>query len=127
MIALGRLRQSAVRRRFDLEAAIAGLVAEARIIMADIGLGLDDAAAIDGGLGVIALAEAKPALDHGIGRVDAVDDDGHPGAAGNDDVKTLAGAGRQHRSDQQAEENGRGYPDWSGTHTSGFRFVFSAA
>src|ERR1700761_8884199 len=103
MKTLGRFRQRAVRRRLDLEPAIAGLVTEARIIVADIGLDVDVAAAIDRRLAVIAAAEAELALDYRIGCIDAVDDDGHAGTAGNHNVKTLAGQARRRRSDRNGQ------------------------
>src|ERR1700749_830330 len=104
METLGRLRQRAVRWRLDLEAPIAGLVAEARIIVADIGLDVDVTAAIDRRLAVIAAAEAEFAFDHGIGRIDAVDDDGHTGTAGNDDVESLAREARRRGSDRSDQQ-----------------------
>jgi len=52
--------------------------------MTDIRHGLDGMTAIHRGLNVQALAETPVALDDGVGGIDAIDDDGHPGAAGND-------------------------------------------
>ena len=61
--------------------------------MTDAGLEIDVAAAINRRLHMDALAETEVAFDHGIGRIDAVDDDGHAGAAGNHDIEALARPG----------------------------------
>ena len=58
--------------------------------MTDMRLGIDVAAAIDGRLDMDALAKTPVAFDHRVGCIDAVDDDGHAGAAGNHDVGTVA-------------------------------------
>ena len=72
--------------------------------MTDIGHGIDVAAAIDRWLHLHALAEAPFAFDHGIGCIDAVNDDGHAGAAGNHDLETAAaGKSRGRRSDQKCQ------------------------
>ena len=72
--------------------------------MTDVRLGIDVAAAIDRRLHMHALAEAPVAFDHRIGCIDAVDDDGHAGAAGNhDDGTAAAGQSRQRRSDQNGQ------------------------
>src|SRR5471032_1055595 len=101
MIALGGLRQPAVGRRLDFETAVARHVTGTRIIMADARLDIGDAAAIDRGLYMHALAKTPVAFNDGIGCVDAVNDDGHPGAAWNHDDGTAgAGEGAQRGSDQ---------------------------
>ena len=46
------------------------------------------------GCDLVALAETPLTLDHRIGCIDAVDDDGHAGAAGNYDIEAAAGKGR---------------------------------
>src|SRR6185312_2251343 len=101
MVALGRLRQLAIGRRLDLEAPVGRLQAEARIIVADLGFRRDRAAAIDGRLVVDTLAEAEAAFDHGVGSIDAVNDNRHTGTPGNNDLKSLgqsrrAQGGRTH-------------------------------
>src|SRR5882762_9499642 len=81
MIALRRLRQLAVGRRLDFETAVARRVAGTRVVMSDIGLRIDGAAAIDGGLHMHTLSETPVAFEHSVGYVNAVDDDGHTGPA----------------------------------------------
>src|SRR6267378_1926869 len=103
MIALRRLRQLAVGGRFDFEATIARQVPAARIIMADIRQGIDVAPAIESRRYMRVLAEAPIALDDRIGGVDAVDDDGNPGAAGNDQNWRGVGPSRSGRSDQNGQ------------------------
>ncbi len=103
MIALRGLRQLAVGRRLDFEAAVAWRVTGTRIVMTDMRIGIDDAAAIDGGLHMHVLGEAPVTFDHGIGRIDAINDDGHTGAAGNHDDGTAVGQGRPARSDQNGQ------------------------
>jgi hypothetical protein len=67
--------------------------------MTDVRREIDIAAAIDRGLHLLALAETPFAFDDGVGSVDAVNDDGHAGAAGNYDVEAAAGESRPRRSD----------------------------
>ena len=62
--------------------------------MTDLGAGIDVAAAINRGLHLLTPAKAPFAFDHSIGCVDAVNDDGHVGAARNHDVEAAAGKGR---------------------------------
>src|ERR1700682_468771 len=98
IIALGRLRQPAARRRFDLKTPVTRQMARARVIVTDMRNLIDIAATIDGRLHLPVFAKAPFAFDHRIGCIDAVNDDGHAGAAGNDDVKTAAGeSSRRHR------------------------------
>ena len=47
--------------------------------MADLGLGIDMAAAIDRRLDMDALGQTPIALDHRIGGVDTINDDGYAG------------------------------------------------
>ena len=94
MIALRRLRQPPVGGRFDLQPAVARPMTGARIVVSDIGKRIDKTAAIDGRGDMTALGKSPIALDHRIGCVDAVNDDGHAGAAGNDDVEAAAGKSR---------------------------------
>src|ERR1017187_8790133 len=88
VIALGGLRQLAVGGRLDFETPVARHMTGAGIIMSDVRPGIDIATAIDRGLHMHALAKAPIAFDDGVGYVDAVNDDGHAGAAGNDDDGT---------------------------------------
>src|SRR5258708_37665374 len=99
MIALRGLRQLAVGRRLDFEAPVARRVTGRRIEMTDMQIGIDRAATINGGLPMHALAETPVAFDHGIGCVDAVNDDGHTGPAGNDDDRTAVGHAGPARTD----------------------------
>ena len=62
--------------------------------MSDIRHRIDIAAAIDRGLHMHALAETPIALDHRIGCIDAIDDDGNAGPAGHHDRKAAAGQSR---------------------------------
>jgi hypothetical protein len=71
--------------------------------MTDIGHGIDIAAAIDLGLHLHALAETPIAFDDGVGCIDAVNDHGHPDAAGNHDIETTGGKSRGRRSDQKSQ------------------------
>jgi hypothetical protein len=71
--------------------------------MTDIRLALDIAATINDRLFMIAPAQSPLAFDHGIGRIDAVDDDGHAGTPGNHDIKALAGTSGERRSDQDGQ------------------------
>ena len=103
MIALRRLRQLAVGRRLDFETAVARRVAGTRIVMSDIGLRIDGAAAINGGLHMHTLSETPVAFEHSVGYVNAVDDDGHTGPAWNDLHGTAVGQGRPRRSDQNGQ------------------------
>src|SRR3954465_2261104 len=104
-MALGRLWQLAVGWRLNLETSVAGLMAGARIIMSDPRFGVDIAAAIDRRLHLLPLAETPLAFDHGIGRIDAVNDDGHAGVAGHNNVETACPAGkcRGRSSDQKCQ------------------------
>src|SRR5581483_5824128 len=103
MIGLGWLWQRVVRRRLDLETAVAGTLPEAWIIMTDIGDHIDIVAAIDGRLVVHAFAKAELALDHAIGRIHAVDDHGDAGTAGNHDIEPVRGEGRGGKSDHNGQ------------------------
>src|SRR5829696_3824812 len=103
MIALGRLRQSAVRRRLDFQPPVTGHAAGARIITADVRNGIDIAAAIDGRLDLVALAETPLTLDHCIGSVDTINDDGYAGTAGNHNVEATAGKGCRIRRDEKCQ------------------------
>src|SRR5437016_13414936 len=67
VIAFGRPRQAAVRRRLDLEAPVTRQMARARIIVPDTRKRIDIAAAINGRLHVGAALETPIALDHRIG------------------------------------------------------------
>src|SRR5579859_1439545 len=94
----------AFRRRLDFQPPIAGQMTCARIVVANIRRRLDQAAAVNRWLHVDALAEAPIAFDDGIGCIDAVDDDGHTGAAWNHDVRTVAaGRGARNRCDQNRQ------------------------
>src|SRR5665213_3067293 len=99
MKTLRRLPQDTAGWRFDFKPPVARQMTGARIIMADLRLGIERAAAINGRLHVDAAAETPVAFDHRIGDVDAVDDDGHAGAARNHEIESLAGDSRQRRSD----------------------------
>src|ERR1700687_1200226 len=94
---------AAAGRRFDFETPVARRMTGARIVMTDVGHEIDVAAAIDRGLHLLALAETPFAFDHGVGCVDAVNDDGHAGAAGHYDIETAAGKGRGRRSDHNCQ------------------------
>src|SRR5476649_2612022 len=119
MIALRGLRQPAVGRRFDFKTPIARYMTGTRIIMSDARLEIDEAAAKDRGLHMLSLVETPIAFDDGIGCIDAVDNDGHAGAAWNHDDGTIAaGEGRQRRSGQNDDCK-------SGTH--GLKIPFLAA
>src|SRR5258705_10625256 len=96
-------RQLAVGRRFDFKTAVARHTTGARIVMTDLGAEIDVAAAVDRGLHLLTPAETPFAFDHRIGGVDAVNDDGHVGAARNHDVEAAASEGRWRRSDQNRE------------------------
>ena len=61
------------------------------------------AAAVDGRLHLPVLAKTPFAFDHRIGCIDAVNDDGHVDAAGNDDVKTAAGESRRRHRHQDCQ------------------------
>src|SRR6266404_2352459 len=103
METLGATRQPAVGRRFDFETPVAWHATCARIVMTDVGSEIDVAAAINRGLHLLTPAETPFAFDHGIGCVDAVNDDGHAGAARNHDVEAAAGKGRPRRCDQNRQ------------------------
>src|SRR5207244_5513234 len=90
-IALRGLRQLAVRRRLDFEAAVAGRMPGARIIMPDIRRVVDVTAAVNGWLKIVAFAETERAFDDGVGHVDAVNNDGNAGTPGNHKIEALAG------------------------------------
>jgi len=79
--------------------------------MTDLGGEIEVAAAINSRLHLLTPAEAPFAFDHSIGCVDAVNDDGHVGAAGNHDVEAAAGKGRQRRSDpnRQGQASAHGF------------------
>src|SRR6185437_6680958 len=103
MIAFRRLRQDAVQRRFDFEAPIARAPAGTGVIMANMRIGIDIAAAVDGGLDMLALGEAPIAFDDGIGSIDTVDDDGDARTTGNHDIETVTGQGRRCGPDQKCQ------------------------
>jgi hypothetical protein len=94
MIALGRLRQPAVRRRFDFQTPVTRHAAGTRIIVADARNGIDIAAAVDGRPDLVALAETPLTLAYRLGCIHSVDDNGHAWATWNDDIEAAAGKGR---------------------------------
>src|ERR1700730_5850672 len=114
MVALRGLRRPAVGRRLDFETPVARQTTGARIVMTDVRRKIDIPAAIDRGLHLLALAETPFAFDDGVGCVDAVNDDGHAGAAGYYDIEAAPGHARPRRSDQkcqcQASAHGFGLP-----------------
>src|SRR4051812_33348641 len=75
----------------------------ARIIMADVWNRIDVAATIDGRLHMRALAETPVALDHRIGCIEAVNDDGYADTARNHDFKAAAGKSRRRRRHQDCQ------------------------
>jgi hypothetical protein len=87
-------RQLAVRRRLDLEAAIAGPMSSAWIVMADPRFSLDEPAAVNRRLHMNAFGQTPVAFDHRVGGVDAVDDDRHASAAWNDERNAVIGRRR---------------------------------
>jgi hypothetical protein len=94
MKALGGRRQLAVGRRFDFKTSVTRQVTGAWIITADPRDGIDIAAAINLGLHLLTLAKTPLAFDDGIGRVDAVDDDGQAGPTRDHDIEAAAGESR---------------------------------
>src|SRR5215213_1661536 len=90
MIALSRLRQHPTCRWFDFHSPVAWLVAGARIIVTDIRGGIDVAAAVNSGRHMHSSGKAPVSFDHSVGNVDAVNDDGYAGAAGNDQDRSAA-------------------------------------
>src|SRR5258707_12811202 len=103
MIALRARRKLAVGGRLDFETRVARHTTGARILMTDLGTKIDVAAAINRGLHLLTPAETPFAFDHGIACVDAVNDDGHAGAARDHDVEAAAGKGRPRRADQNRQ------------------------
>ena len=103
MIALGRLRQFAVRRRLDFHPPVSGQAAGTRIVMTNMRHRIDIAATVDGRLDMGALAQPPIALDHRIGCVDAVNDDGYAGTAWNHDLEAAAGKGGRCRRDEKCQ------------------------
>ena len=71
--------------------------------MTDIRNRIDVAAAVNGRLDLVALAQPPLALDHRIGCVDAVNDDGYADAARNHDIEATAGKGGRIRRDEKCQ------------------------
>src|SRR3981189_2955301 len=125
MIALRRLRHVVVGRRLDCEAAVARGAAGTRIVMSDIGLRIDGAAAIDGGLHMHTLSETPVAFEPSVGYASAIDDDGHTGPAWNHLHGTAVGQHRPCRSDQNGhcEASAHGFGSRLQTHLNSTRFT----
>src|SRR5215468_2386614 len=100
-----RRRNLAVCGRLNFEPAVGGLHAKARIIMADVGHGIDEPATKHPRLTVLALSEAEVAFDNGIRDIYAIHDNRYAGPTGNHEVKTFTGESREARSGQ----NGQGH------------------
>src|SRR4249919_1800344 len=100
MVALGGSRLAGW---LDFQTPITRIATETRIVVTDRRLE-DRPATVDGGLHMDTLAEAPVALDNRVGCVDAINDDGHPRAARNHDVRAIAaGKGGPGRPDQNRQ------------------------
>src|ERR1700751_1408103 len=103
MPALRGLRQPAVGRRLDFETPVAGHLTCAWIVVTDVRHDIDVAPARDRGLDMDALGETPAALDHRVGCIDAIDNNGHARPAWNHDIEAVASRSRPRRSDQNGQ------------------------
>src|ERR1700682_5218066 len=103
MVALRGLRPPGVGRRLDFETPGTRAQTGPPRVTTDGRRKIDIPPAIDRGLHLLALAETPFAFDDGVGCVDAVNDDGHAGAAGNYDIEAAAGQSLPRRSDQNCQ------------------------